>query len=99
MNTKQKRRLVYVAALMLVLVIVAYNTWSYYAGLCTVTMLMTFSLPAKLLLGGIAVALIFLLSCRAKKQQSAQLNSCFCGARLRDTWGYCPECGQQRKVL
>lgn len=99
MNVKQKSRLVYASALMLVLVIVSYNIWSYCAGHCTGASLLAFSFPAKLLIGGIAVAFIFLLSCKAKNKQLAQLNTCLCGAELRDTWVYCPECGHQRKII
>ena len=56
MNAKQKTRIVYALALLLVLVIIGYNVWSYLAGYCTISTLLAFSLPAKLLLVGILVA-------------------------------------------
>ena len=65
MNVKQKARIMYAAASLLLLVIVGYNTWSYYAGYCTVATLTRFSIPAKLLLLGIAIAVVFLFSSKA----------------------------------
>ena len=97
MNVKDKSRLVYISAALLVCVIISYNIWSYCAGYCTTATLMVFSLPAKLLLIGIAVATVFLLLCKSKKRQMLQHNSCICGAELRENWSYCPACGMQRK--
>ena len=96
MNAKQKSRIVYGAALLLVLMIIGYNTWSYYAGYCTVSTLLAFSLPAKLLLVGIFVASGFLYSSKIKNRQLHQYDGCSCGTTLRDQWQFCPVCGKQR---
>ena len=97
MNTKQKAIIMYAAASLLLLVIICYNIWSYYAGYCTVATLMTFSVPAKLLLISIAIAAIFLLSSKAKNRLLAKQNTCACGVLLRNSWDFCPVCGEKRK--
>ncbi len=96
MNAKQKSRIVYGAALLLILLIIGYNTWSYYAGHCTVSTLLAFSLPAKLLLVGIFVASGILYSSKIKNRQQQQHDGCSCGTKLRDQWQFCPVCGEQR---
>ena len=96
MNAKQKSKIVYAAALLLILMIIGYNIWSYYAGYCTVATLLAFSLPAKLLLVGILVASGFLYSCKLKNRQLYQHDGCSCGTQLRDRWLYCPVCGKPR---
>lgn len=97
MNAKQKTKIVYVAAFLLVLTIVGYNIWSYYAGYCTGATLMAFSVPAKLLLVGIAIAGVFLMTSRSKNKNLARRNTCGCGVLLRGQWDYCPVCGVKRK--
>ena len=97
MNAKQKTKIVYAAALLLLLGIVGYNIWSFYAGYCTVATLMAFSLPAKLLLSGIVIAILFLFSCKSRNRKLAGQNTCACGVPLRNNWGFCPVCGQDRK--
>ena len=97
MNAKQKSRLVYLAAFLLIVVIVGYNIWSYCAGYCTVSTLMTFSVPAKLLLAGIFLASLYLLNCKFRNKQLHNGNICSCGAELREDWTFCPVCGEQRK--
>lgn len=99
MNSKQKTRIVYVAATLLLLLIIGYNFWSYYAGYCTAATLMTFSVPAKLLLVGIAIAVGFLFSCKSKNRRLEQQNTCDCGVMLRGSWEYCPICGEKRKGI
>lgn len=98
MDIKQRKRVVYVAAILLVLVVAGYNIWSYGSGYCTASSLVAFSAPAKILLAGIAVAIVYLLSCKSKNKQlhCRRTNVCVCGSKLRENWTHCPVCGQQR---
>ena len=98
MDYRHKKQRVYGSALALIVFIAGYNIWSYNSGYCTTMTLLTFSLPAKLLLAGILLSGLYLLKLRWRINQKLKMNSCRCGAELTPIWSYCPDCGEQRQL-
>ena len=97
MKRKQKNLLIYLGVGFLLVAIAVYNLWSYNAGYCTISSLMLLSMPAKLLLFGIVLAIVALTAQRVKKRKLKHSHYCRCGQCLLPNWSYCPVCGNQRR--
>lgn len=93
---KLKKRTLLFFAVVLLTVIVGYNTWSYCCGYCTLDSLASFSDPALVLiacnlLAGVTLSVVKLRRCRLRLRQR-----CRCGEQLRSAWTFCPACGVPR---
>lgn len=73
-----------------VAVVLAYNTWLFCWGRCTLENLTRLSLPGGLLLAGNGVALAVLMFLKARPPV---LPRCRCGAFIEADWRFCGHCG------
>lgn len=80
----------------LLLLIVGYNYWSYRCGYCTISSLLSLSVPAMLLILFNVIACMALLAVKLRARRQLQRQRCRCGAALRGSWFFCPDCGGAR---
>jgi ABC-type uncharacterized transport system permease subunit len=74
--------------------IFAYNLWSYCCGRCTARAFLTIGVPGGILMGlTVAAALLLVLLKTQRRTAQARLH-CACGARLGQSWTFCPHCGR-----
>lgn len=96
MSRKERQKLL-MAFIGLVLLIVAYNVWSYATGRCTLTMLMSLSPTVKVLLAGNLFGALGLVVLKLLRRYRAPRHSvCRCGAQISGAdWAFCPRCGER----
>ncbi|WP_305046576.1 zinc-ribbon domain-containing protein [Geoalkalibacter sp.] len=78
-------------------VVVAYNTWLFCWGRCTLENLTRLSLPGGLLLAGNGIALAVLLFLKSRPPRPPVLPRCRCGAPIEAEWRFCGHCGHDLK--
>ncbi|MDO3379369.1 zinc-ribbon domain-containing protein [Geoalkalibacter halelectricus] len=76
-----------------VVTVVAYNSWLYCWGRCTLENLTRLSLPGGLLLAGNGLALGVLIFLKLTPVRRPLLPHCRCGALIEDEWRFCGHCG------
>lgn len=96
MNKQSKKSSVIVTLVFLLVIIFAYNYWSFQSGRCTIATLLSLSPLAIVLIACNLIAVSFLQIVKFKKKRLAREQLCSCGAHLGTQWDYCPSCGKQR---
>jgi len=82
-----------------ILAIVACNVWLLYCGRCVYNDCM--SVPPigwVLIVANLVAALVF-FAVKSRKKTEYDVSLCAsCHIRLRELWGFCPNCGQERRA-
>lgn len=84
-------------ALTVIAAILVYNTWMVACGHCTLATLLTIPWLGWLLitLNLLAAGILIALRRRGRRLRASGLCST-CSTTLRETWRYCPSCGDRR---
>ncbi|KIH76564.1 hypothetical protein GFER_10380 [Geoalkalibacter ferrihydriticus DSM 17813] len=86
-----------ILAAVVLVTVVAYNSWLYCWGRCTLENLTRLSLPGGLLLAGNGVALAILIFLKMAPTHRLALPRCRCGVPIEEDWRFCGHCGADLK--